>query len=165
MGEQTGASRARGGGLRLVLVLLGGAMVVAGVWLLADRYAADYDCFQELRCHDEGNRTPSAADRAAAALGFGLEHPRAPGDPLPGPEGTMLVAGGLVLWLVALLLRPRGREVEGDAGRSGIHPLSPEQQLAQYERLRERGTLSDAEFEVRRDRLLGVRRPDVERSS
>ena len=106
-----------------------------------------------------------AADRAAAALGFGLEHPQAIGDPLPGPEGTILVAGGLALWLVALLLRPRRREVEVDAGRSGIHPLSPEQQLAQYERLRERGTLSDAEFEGRRERLLGVPRPEVERSS
>jgi hypothetical protein len=140
-------------------------MIVTGVWLLADRYAADYDCLHELRCHADGDRTPSAADRAAAALGFGLEHPQAIGDPLPGPEGTILVAGGLALWLVALLLRPRRREVEVDAGRSGIHPLSPEQQLAQYERLRERGTLSDAEFEGRRERLLGVRRPEVERSS
>jgi hypothetical protein len=148
-----------------VLALLGGAMIVVGVWVLADNYAAEYDCFHELTCHNEGSRSPSAADRVSAALGFGLEHPRANGDPLPGPEGTMLVAGGLALCLVAFVLRPRGRRAERDAGRSGIHPLTPEQQLAQYERLRDRGTLTDAEFEERRNRLFGVRsapRADVE---
>jgi hypothetical protein len=167
VGEQTGAPGTRAGGLRLLLVLLGAVMIIGGVWVLADNYAADYDCVNELRCHNEGSRSPSAADRAAAALGFGLEHPRATGDPLPGPEGTILVAAGVACWLGALLLRPpRRRGV--DALPSTVHPLSTEQQLAQYERLRDRGTLTDAEFEVRRDRLLGARvasRADAEPSS
>jgi hypothetical protein len=68
---------------------------------------------------------------------------------------------GLACWLGALVLRPpRRREVEGLP--STVHPLPTEQQLAQYERLRDRGTLTDAEFEVRRDRLLG--RPGAPRS-
>lgn len=156
-------SKAGGGRLRWFPLLLGGAMIVIGVGLLADRYAADYSCSNELRCQNAGSRTPSATDRAAAALGFGVEHPLASVESLPGPEGTILVAGGLAVWFVGLLLRPRQGDVELDAGRSGIHPLTPEEQLAQYERLRERGTLSDAEFEVRRDRLLKLRPPSAER--
>jgi hypothetical protein len=144
------------GGARLLLILLGTGLLIGGIWLLADNYAADYDCFHELTCHNEGSRSPSATDRAAAAVGFGLEHPRASGDPLPGPEGTVLVAAGLAAWLGAVLLRPT--RPRGDAVvPSTVHPLTPEQRLAQYERLRDRGTLTEAEFEGRRDRLLGPR--------
>ena len=63
MGEQTGGSGSRRSGLRLVLILLGAGLLVAGIWVLADNFAADYDCFQELTCHDEESRTPSATPR------------------------------------------------------------------------------------------------------
>jgi hypothetical protein len=53
VGEQTGGSGSRAGGLRLLLVLIGTAMIIASVWVLADSYTADYDCFNALRCHNE----------------------------------------------------------------------------------------------------------------
>ena len=167
MGEQTGASSTRWGGFRLLLMLLGTVMIIGGVWVLADSYAADYDCFNELRCHNEGSRSPSAADRAAAALGFGLEH--------PGPTAIRSpVRRARSSWRRAWRAgsvpsccdRPVARRRR--AVPSTVHPLSPEQQLAQYERLRDRGTLTDAEFEDRG--AIGSRRSrrpraDVEPSS
>jgi hypothetical protein len=153
--EQTGSSGTRRG-LRVLLLLVGGAMMIAGVWVIADNYAADYDCFYELTCHNEGGRTPSAADRLTAALGFGLEPAAAVGDPLPEPWGTMLVVGGAVVLLAAAFVGPS----PGTRERSiAAQPMSVEHQLLRYERLHERGTLSDEEFERRKARLAGQRGP------
>jgi hypothetical protein len=153
--DDTGAGSRTGGLGRVLLVLLGAALLAAGVWVLADRYTDDYDCFDELTCHDDGGRTATPADRAAAALGFGLVHRDATGDPLPGPEGALLVVAGIVLLLAATLVGPRRRRRATEP--SAPQPMSTAYQLERYERLHERGTLTDEELEQRKSRLVGPR--------
>jgi hypothetical protein len=151
--DDTGAADARGG-LVLILVILGAGLMAAGVWILADRYSADYDCLNELTCHDDGGLSPTPADRATAAMGFGLVHANASGDPLPGPEGTLLVVAGVVVLIGAVLVGPRRRRSGADVAASP-QPMSTAYQLERYERLHARGTLTDEELAQRKARLVG----------
>jgi hypothetical protein len=151
--DETGAAGARGG-LIVLLVLLGAALLAGGVWLLADGYTAEYDCFDELVCHDDGGLSAAPADRAAAALGFGEVHGDATGDPLPGPEGTLLVVAGLVVLLGAALVGAR-RDRSGVDVPASAQPMSTAYQLERYERLHARGTLTDEELAQRKARLVG----------
>jgi hypothetical protein len=150
--DEAAAPASTRGALRLLLALAGGALLIAGVWVVADNYNADYDCRREIRCHDEANRSPTAMDRLAASLGFGLEPAAARGDPLPGPGGTLLVLAGVALLLAAVLVGP-GRPRVRPPAVSATQPLSADEQLARDERLRQRGTITDEEFERRRARL------------
>jgi hypothetical protein len=156
MSDETGSAGARGG-LVVLLVLLGAALLAGGVWILADRYTAEYSCFDELVCHGEGGLSPTRADKAATALGFGEVHPDATGDPLPGPEGTLLIVSGLVVLIGAALIGPR-RASAAD-GLGDPQPMSTAYQLARYEQLHARGTLTDEELAQRKARLVGQGRP------
>ena len=154
MSDETGSAGARGG-LVILFVLIGAGLLAAGIWTLADRYSADYDCFDELTCHDDGGLAPTPADRATAALGFGLVQPNASGDSLPGPEGTLLVVAGVVVLLGVAVVGPRRRRSEAEQARSP-QPMSAAYQLERYERLHARGTLTDEELEQRKARVVGL---------
>ena len=91
----------------VLLVIVGALLIVAGTAKLADNYQADYDCIYQLRCHNDGGRSPTATDRLTAALGFGLTQADADAYPLPEPWGTMLVVGGVAALVGALVLSPR----------------------------------------------------------
>jgi hypothetical protein len=150
MGEGTSAG---GVGLRIFLVFLGAVVLAAGAWVLADNYAKDFECGTELTCHAEDGQEVATIDRVVTALGFGIEPSGSNGDTLPGPAGTLLVVAGLALLLTAALMGSGDRRDRG-AVDAAAQPMSPELQLERYERLRERGVLTDAEFEQRRARLV-----------
>jgi len=153
--EQSGTASTRWRRVRLLLLIVGAVLLIAGVRELADNYTAEYDCIHQLQCHNDAGRTPTALDRLTAALGFGLENSTAIGDPLPSPRGTLLVVAGALTLVAAVLVGPRRRSAA--AGSGPPKPMSAEYQLERYERLRERGTLSEEEFEQRKSRVIEPR--------
>jgi hypothetical protein len=152
MGEGTGGG-SRGVGLRIFLVFLGAVVLTAGAWVLADNYALDFECGTEITCHPEDAQEPATIDRIVTALGFGIEPSTSNGDTLPGPGGTLLVVAGLALLLAAALMGSGDRRA-APVVAAAPQPMSPEFQLERYERLRERGVLTDDEFEQRKARLV-----------